>query len=65
MWVCSHAIILPGVKIGDGAIIASGAVVTSDVEPYTVVGGVPAKKIGIRERKEFDYIPSSYWLPFI
>ena len=42
--------ILPGVAIGDGAILAAGAVVTKDVKPYTVVGGVPAKTI----KKRFD-----------
>ena len=42
------AIILPGVTIGKGAQIGAGAVVTKDVEPYTVVAGVPAKKINIR-----------------
>lgn len=41
-------IILPGVTIGKGAVIAAGAVVTKDVEPYTIVGGVPARKIGER-----------------
>jgi len=40
--------ILPGVKIGKGAVIASGAVVTKDVAPYIIVGGVPAKPIGER-----------------
>ena len=44
-WICAHAIILPGVKVGEGAVVASGAVVTKDVEPWTVVGGVPAKEI--------------------
>jgi acetyltransferase-like isoleucine patch superfamily enzyme len=43
-------IILPGVTIGKGAIVAAGAVVTKDVEPYTIVGGVPAKKIKMREK---------------
>lgn len=54
-WICSRSIILPGVKIGEGAIVASGAVVTKDVEPYTVVAGVPAKVIGQREKKEYRY----------
>lgn len=44
-WIGHGAIIMPGVKIGDGAIVGSGAVVTKDVEPYTVVAGVPAKII--------------------
>lgn len=38
-WLCSRCIILPGVRIGEGAVVASGAVVTKDVEPWTVVGG--------------------------
>lgn len=54
-WVCSRSIILPGVKIGEGAIVASGAIVTKDVEPWTIVGGIPAKTIGKREQKEYDY----------
>lgn len=48
VWISSNATILPGVTIGEGAVIASGAVVTKDVEPFTIVGGVPAKKIGAR-----------------
>jgi len=43
VWISSNATILPGVKIGDGAVVAAGAVVTKDVAPLTVVGGVPAK----------------------
>lgn len=54
-WICSRAIILPGIKVGEGAIVASGAVVTKDVPPYTIVGGVPAKEIGKREMKEYKY----------
>ncbi len=50
VWIGRRAIILSGVTIGDGAIIAAGAVVSKDVEPYTVVGGVPAKLI----KKRFD-----------
>lgn len=54
-WVCSRSIILPGIIIGEGAVVASGAVVTKDVEPYTIVGGVPARVIGLREKKEYCY----------
>lgn len=43
VWIGANATILPGVSIGDGAIIAAGAVVTKDVKPRTVVGGIPAK----------------------
>lgn len=50
VWIGSDTLILAGVHIGDGAIVAAGAVVTNDVEPYTIVGGVPAKPI----RKRFD-----------
>lgn len=45
VWVGANAIVLDGVTVGDGAIVAAGAVVTRDVEPYSVVGGVPAKLI--------------------
>lgn len=54
-WICSRAIILPGITIGEGAIVASGAVVTKDVPPYTIVGGIPAKIIGQREKKDYKY----------
>lgn len=49
VWIGTRAVVLAGVTIGDGAIIAAGAVVTKDVAPYTIVGGVPAKLI--KERK--------------
>ena len=45
VWIGAHATILPGVTIGDGAVIAAGAVVTKDVPKNTVVAGVPAKVI--------------------
>ena len=48
VWIGSDAIILGGVKIGNGAVVAAGAVVTKDVEPYAIVGGVPAKFIRYR-----------------
>ena len=54
-WICSRSIILPGVKVGKGAIVASNAVVTKDVPDYAIVGGVPAKIIGHREEKDYQY----------
>jgi len=45
VWIGANAVILPGVTIGDGAVIAAGAVVTKDVPENTVAGGVPAKVI--------------------
>lgn len=50
-----RAIILPGVKIGRGAVVAAGAVVTSNVKEYEIVGGVPAKPIGERKNKNLHY----------
>ncbi|MGY1796347.1 acyltransferase [Geodermatophilus sp. SYSU D00525] len=45
VWIASRAMIMPGVTIGDGAVVAGGALVTRDVPPRTLVGGVPAKVI--------------------
>ena len=50
VWIGYEAVIMAGVHIGDGAIIAARAVVTKDVPPYTIVGGTPTKEI----RKRFD-----------
>jgi acetyltransferase-like isoleucine patch superfamily enzyme len=47
-WIGGHAVVLPGVHVGKGAIVAAGAVVTKDVPAYTIVGGVPGKVIGQR-----------------
>ena len=49
VWIGDRVIILPGVHIGDGAILAAGAVVTKDVPAYAIVGGVPAKVIKMRK----------------
>jgi len=51
VWIGHGVVILAGRKIGTGAVIAAGAVVSKDVEPYTIVGGVPAKEIGRRFNK--------------
>lgn len=48
VWVGTNVMILSGISIGDGAIIAAGAVVVNDIEPYAIYGGVPARKIGQR-----------------
>lgn len=49
-WIGYGALLLPGVTIGEGAVVAAGAVVMKDVAPYTIVGGNPARPIGERER---------------
>lgn len=52
VWIGTHVVVLPGVNIRRGAVVGAGAVVTHDVEPYSVVGGVPAKFIKYRFSKE-------------
>lgn len=49
VWIGTRVIILPGVKIGSGAILAAGAVLTKDVPPFAIVGGVPAKILKLRK----------------
>lgn len=61
-WICFRAIVLPGVKIGEGAVVAAGAVVSRDVEPYAIVAGSPARVVGARTkdlRYECSFTP---WL---
>lgn len=50
VWIAYRAVILPGIKIGDGAVIGAGAVVVKDVEPYAIMAGNPARKIGERNK---------------
>ncbi len=65
VWIGANCLIKSGVKIGDGAIIGAGSVVTKDVEAYTIVGGNPAKFIRNRFSKEqIDIIQNSKWWNF-
>jgi maltose O-acetyltransferase len=48
VWIAYRAIILPGVTIGEGAVVGAGSVVTKDVEPYTIVAGNPARVVNKR-----------------
>lgn len=60
VWIAYRAVILPGVTIGEGAVVATGAIVTHDVAPYQIVAGVPAKPIGMRARDlsfQLSYAP--------
>lgn len=60
VWIGYRAIILPGVTIGDGAVVGAGAIVTKNVEPYTIMAGNPAKKIGERSNElsyQLNYNP--------
>ncbi len=55
VWIGARAFIMPGVTIGEGAVVAAGAVVTKNVEPWAVVGGNPAKVLKYRELKDFSH----------
>ena len=55
VFIGPRSIILPGVTVGKGAVVGAGAVVTKDVEPFTIVGGIPAKVIGERKEKNLSY----------
>ncbi len=55
VFIGPRAIILPGVTVGKGAVVAAGAIVTKNVMPFEIVAGVPAKSIGERKQKELNY----------
>ena len=62
VWIGDNVLILPGIHIGDGAVIGAGAVVTKDVEPYSVVAGVPAKVLRYRfERSTISELKKIKW----
>lgn len=63
VWIGNGAIILAGVTIGDGAIIGAGAVITKNVAPYDIIGGIPGKKIGERfdDATKARLITSQWW----
>lgn len=62
VWIASNAVILRDLKIGNGAVIGAGAVVTKDVEPYSIVAGVPAKVIKIRfDDKSIEALEKIKW----
>jgi maltose O-acetyltransferase len=54
VWLCFRSIVLPGATLGEGCVVAPGAVVAKDIPPFAVVAGVPAKVIGSRN-KELTY----------
>lgn len=62
VWIGYRAIVLPGVTIGEGAVVGAGAVVTRDVLPYAIVAGVPARKVGERQR-DLNY--HLHYAPFL
>jgi acetyltransferase-like isoleucine patch superfamily enzyme len=61
VWVSSGSTVLPGVTLGEGCVVAAGAVVTHDVLPWTIVAGVPARPIGQRQRNPVPRRPYRPW----
>ena len=64
-WLCAGVQVLTGVTIGEGSVVAAGSVVTKDVQPFTIVAGIPARVIGERPR-DLAYSPSDFpFMPFV
>lgn len=62
VWLGSNVTVLPGVKIGEGAVCCAGCVVTKDVAPFEVVAGIPAKKVNIRPQSlSYEFDGSTCW----
>lgn len=62
VWIGYDVKILSGIHIGDGAVVAAGSVVTKDVEPYSIVGGIPAKEIRKRfSEKDIEFLENLKW----
>jgi maltose O-acetyltransferase len=61
-WIGQRSILLPNVEIGEGAVIGAGSVVTKNVEPFSIVAGNPAKKIGTRNQELEYQLNYSPWL---
>ena len=64
VWIGPNSIILHSVTIGEGAVIAAGSIVTKNVEPYTIVAGIPAKKINNRNT-DLHYTFTGEYIPFL
>lgn len=64
VWLGPRVIVLPGCTIGEGAVVGAGSVVTKDVEPFSINAGIPAKKIGERNRN-INYVFKDKPIPFI
>lgn len=56
VWIGERVTILPGVEIGEGAIVQAGAVLTKSIPPYAIVGGNPAKEFSSRDKKSYDVL---------
>jgi len=64
VWLGPRVMVLPGCTIGEGAVVGAGAVVTKDLEPFSINVGVPAKKVGERNR-DINYVLNGKPTPFI